>query len=121
MKKLFALMLVVILTFGFTTTVFGQSPWGPRNEWCFAGEWCGGFGRGWQGLANCPFRDASGSFLQRADIVDNLDALVADGSITEAQRDLWLERYDLGFGPGLCGGGRWQNGQQRGGGRCWRW
>ena len=119
MKKLFAITLVVVLTLGFTTTVFAQNPWGQRNEWCLANEWCGGFG--WQGgFANCPFRDASGNFLSRADVVDNLDALVADGSITADQRDLWLERYDLGFGRGRCGGGRWQNGQNRGG-RGFRW
>ena len=129
MKKLFALTLVVVLTFGFTTVIFAQNPWGPRNEWCFANEWCGGFGLGWRdGFANCPFRDASGNFLQRADIVDNLDALVADGSITAAQRDLWLERYDQGFGLGWCGGGRFgaggnrqQGGGWQGGGRGWRW
>ena len=126
MKKIFAMTLVVVLTLGFTTTIFAQNPWPPRNEWCLANEWCGGFGRGWQeGFARCPFREESGNFLQRADIEANLDALVADGSITAAQRDLWLERYDLGFGPGRCGGRRFQNGYQRGGwqggGRGFRW
>ena len=123
MKKLFAISLVLVLTLGFTTTIFAQSPWGGRNEWCLANEWCGGFG--WQGgFANCPFRDESGSFFSRADIESNLDALVADGSITAAQRDLWLERYDQGFGFGRCGGGRFGAGntwQQGGGRRGWRW
>ena len=120
MKKLFAITLVVVLTLGFTTSIFAQNPWGPRNEWCFANEWCGGFG--WQGgFANCPFRDASGNFLTRAEVEENLNALVADGSITAAQRDLWLERHDLGFGLGRCGRGGWQNGNRRGGGRGFRW
>ena len=127
MKKLFALMLVIVLTLGFSSTVLANSPgstWG--RGWCWGYEsadgtwapgmgWCGG---GW----GCPFRDASGNFLQRADVVANLDVLVADGTITQTQMDLWLERFDSGFfGMGRCGGGRWQNGNQRGGGRGWRW
>ena len=119
MKKLFVIALVLVLTLGFTTTVFAQNPWGPRNEWCFASEWCGGFARQ-GGFANCPFRDESGSFLSRADIESNLDTLVANGTITAAQRDLWLERFDQGLGFGRCGGGRWHNGAHRGG-RGFRW
>ena len=125
MKKLFALALVIVLTFGFTTTAFANDPWGARGRgWCRGYEsadgawgrgWCGGFGFA-DGTWGCPFRDAQGGFLPRADISANLDALVEDGSITEAQRDLWLERFDSGL-MGWCGrGGRWQNGA-RGGGR----
>ena len=126
MKRVLAILLVVVLTLGFTTTVFAQNPWGQRNEWCNANDWCPGGGFGWQsGIANCPFRDASGNFLSRAEIEENLDSLVADGSITEAQRDIWLERHDQGFGPGRCGNRRFQNGNNRrgwqGGGRGFRW
>ena len=130
MKKLLVLTLVVVLTLGFSSTVLATDPWGARG-WCWGYEsadgywgrglgWCGGFGAA-DGFWGCPFRDASGNFLSRAGILENLDALVADGTITQAQRDLWLERYDQGFGLGRCGGGRWQNGNQRGGGRGWRW
>ena len=131
MKKLFALTLVIVLTLGFSSTVLANEPWG--RGWCWGFEsadgawapgmgWCGG-GWGWSdGFWGCPFRDASGNFLQRADVVANLDALVADGTVTQAQMDLWLERFDSGFfGMGRCGGGRFQNGNQRGGRRGWRW
>ena len=145
MKKVFAITLVVVLTLGFSSTVLANDPWGTWGRgWCWGYEsadgnwgrglgWCGGFGVA-DGFWGCPFRDASGSFLSRADVVANLDALVADGTITQAQRDLWLERFDLGFGPGMgrFGGGRfnagenWQRGggwQQQGGSRSrgWRW
>ena len=129
MKKLFALALVVVLTLGLGSSVLASPVW--QRGWCWGYEasdgywgrgWCGGFGFA-DGTWGCPFRDIHGNFLTRDDVVANLDALVADGRITSAQRDAWLEGFDLGFGPGFgrCQGGRFGSGWQHGGrGRCRR-
>ena len=133
MKKLIVFALVGVLLLGFSSTVLANDPWDTWGRgWCWGYEsadgswgrgpgWCGGFGAR-DGFWGCPFRDAAGNFLQRADVVSNLDALVADGTVTQAQMDMWLERFDSGFfGMGRCGGGRFQNGNQRGGRRGGRW
>lgn len=91
MKKLFALTLVVILTLGLAPTASAASPWNNRSNCICVAE----------GFTTCPFRDTLGNFLARTDVVENLDALVQEGTITEAARDLWLERFDYGGGAGL--------------------
>ena len=96
MKKLFVLTLVVILTLGFTSTLSAASPWNNRANCICAAE----------GFSGCPFRDERGNFLTRSTVVENLDALVQEGTISQAARDLWLERFDAGLGAGfgLCRG-----------------
>ena len=130
MKKFLSLALVLVLTLGLPTTVAASQP-RQGGGWCWGFEaqedywgrgWCGGF-RFADGNWGCPFRDIAGNFLFRGEVVANLDALVADGTITQAQRDAWLESFDQGFGMGFgfCGGGRF-GGRQNGhfGGRCRR-
>ena len=102
MKRLLTIGLVVILSLGIATTVFA-SP----NRGAQSGCICSIENR------NHLFWDAAGNFLSRAEVEANLNAAVGAGTITAAQRDLLLERFDFcaAFGCGAsgarrCGAGR---------------
>lgn len=115
MKKVLVFALAAVLSLGFATTVAAAQPWAPAQGWCWGQDGtgfrggCGGFYA--DGTWACPFRDQWGGFLSRDEVVWNLDVMLADGLITQAQRDFYLESFDLGqvpglgFGGGRCGGG----------------
>ena len=65
---------------------------------------------GLRGVGRTFFRNADGSFMSRDAVLARLDDAVANGRITEAQRDFIIERYDFcravgGGATGIrCGG-----------------
>ena len=85
MKRICAIGLVLILTLGFTTTAFASPPrWGAQLGCiCFDAN------------SNHHFWDADGNFLSRADVEANLNSAVTAGTMTAAERDLLLERFDF--------------------------
>ena len=123
MKKLMVLVLVLVFSLGLSTTVMAS----PVCRW--GGGFCwelGGQGRGlcWEiGIPGAGFNffwDSNGNFLDRETVEANLDDAVAQGTITAAQRDLLIERFDWclaygcrGLGPGQRhnGAGQRRNGR----------
>ena len=99
MKKMVAVVLVVALMLATSVTAFAAQPGGGgfRGGAEGAPRWgmqeSGGIGM-W-GAGSNFFWDADGNFLSRDAVVANLDNAVADGTITAAERDFLLERYDF--------------------------
>ena len=94
MKRICSIGLVLILTLGFSTTAFASPRWGAQLGCiCFDEN------------SNHHFWDADGNFLNRTDVEANLNAAVTAGTITAAERDLLLERYDFcaAYGGGAAG------------------
>ena len=119
MKRILAIGLVLVFSFGFTLTAFASPVWCIHDN-CF--YWDGRWSE--QGH---HFWDSDGNFLSRADVEANLDAAVTAGTITAEDRDFLLERYDFcaAYGGGAlgrrCGGagrGGFGRGAGWGGGQC---
>ena len=115
MKKFMVLTLVFMIALGITSTVMA-SEIQPRGAG-FGGGAC--WEMGLQGAGYAFFWDANGQFLSRDSVETAVNDSLANGSLTEAQRDFLLDMYEycasLGGGAtGVrCGGGG------RGYGRAW--
>ena len=103
MKKMFSVLLVIVLMLSFGTTVFASAApaWGggfmggrgPANAPRWGMQASGGIGLWGAGFA--MFWDANGNFLSRSVVEANLASAVANGDITAAERDFLLARYDF--------------------------
>ena len=113
--RLVAVVLTVAFVLSFSVAPFAAEAAAPRGGRAFrGGEGAPRFGMELNGRATAPrfgmeagggiglwgagfnfFWDADGNFLSRDVVIANLDNAVANGSITSAERDLLLERYEF--------------------------
>ena len=92
-KKAVAFVAVGIMTAGLRTAVMADTASFVR---------CAGQGQMMQGM----MWDSDGNFLTREAFEERLDAWIADGAISERNRDFMLERFDwcFSYGGGVAGG-----------------